>query len=376
MKILLHIPLSTYSGYGNDGIGLTQALLRAGVDVYLMPNAVQAPLPREVAELLTKPLQAPFDMIISHVDPMALEATESLRTGTEMLVGWTMWEYSNLRNAPRRSSMRRRWKNFDALVGYDEVTRDGLAEHYKGPIIVQQGGFNPQDWQPVERDWDDPRFFFCQIGVLTERKDPFVSIAAFRDAREEDPEFAEFARLSLKTSVPGLHSKMEDVFPGLRIFYDAWPQATVRDFYQANHVLLAPSRGEGKNMPALEFMSTGGTVIATNWGGHTQWLHPDYAYPLDYSLAPVSPEFPGTLNARASVEHLKQTMLHCFHNRHEVRAKGQIASAVIPSMCSWDAVVVRLFDKIRELGSKGERLHEAFVSAQAEAAEQQTGWDF
>lgn len=376
MKVLLHIPLSPYSGYGNDGIGLTQALVHAGVDVYLMPNVVQAPLPPEVASLLTKPLQAPFDMIVTHVDPMALEASESMRQGTPLLVGWSMWEYSNLRNASRRSSMRRRWKNFDAMVAYDQVTKDGMAEHYKGPILIQQGGFNPQDWQPVERDWEDPRFYFCQIGVLNERKDPFVTIRAFADAREADPEFAEHARLMLKTSVPGLHSKMEDVFPGLRIFYDAWPQETVREFYKGSHVLVAPSRGEGKNMPALEFMSTGGTVIATNWGGHTQWLHPDYAYPLDYTLAPVSPAFPNTLNARASTDHLRDLMLHCFHNRSEVRDKGRIAASVIPSLCSWDSVVVRLMDKIRELGPNGARAYDAFISAGVEARENDKGLDF
>lgn len=369
MRVLLQVPLSPYSGYGHDGIGIARALIRAGVDVYLHPTAVQAPLPKDVTDLLTKEVRAPFDLVLIHVDPMAMNAPEHVKTSADLVVGWTMWEYSNLKNAPRRTTQRKRWKNFDAMVGYDQVTVEGLRDYYSGPLIVQQGGFWPQDWEPVERDWDDPRFFFCQIGVLNERKDPFVSIKAFAALRNEHADFAEYARLSLKTVTPGLHSKMEDVFPGLRIFYDSWPQATVKQFYQNSHVLLAPSRGEGKNMPALEFLSTGGTVIATNWGGHREWLHPDYAYPLDYTMAPVNTQFPNTFNARASVEHLKELMLHTFRNRDEARRKGEIGSMIIPQISSWDVVVRRLFEKIGDQVPGGQALLTKFYAA---GMEQQT----
>ena len=367
MRILLQIPLSSFSGYGQDGIGMARTLIRMGMDVYLNPTGVQAPLPADVAALLTKSVQAPFDLILCHVDPAGLHSTPEIKAATDMLVGWTMWEYDSLSNCPGRSKFRKEWKNFDAMVGYDQVSSDCLRDYYSGPVITQQGGFLPEDWPVAERDWDDPRFFFCQIGVLTERKDPFVSIQAFSELRNENADFAQFARLSLKTTVPGLHSKMEDVYPGLRIFYDSWPQALVKEFYRNNHVLLAPSRGEGKNMPALEFLSTGGTVIATNWGGHREWLHPDYSYALDYTLASVSESFPNVHNARASVEHMKSLMLHAFTHRDEVRHMGEIGSQVIPAMCSWEAVLTKLFEKLGET-PKGRSLTAKIAVARAEAA--------
>jgi glycosyltransferase involved in cell wall biosynthesis len=204
---------------------------------------------------------------------------------------------------------------------------------------------------------------------LSQRKDPFKSIQAFGELKNEDAEFNEYARLAMKTNIPGLHSKMEDVYPGLRILYDAWPQSTVLEFYRGSHVLLAPSKGEGKNLPALEFLSTGGTVIATNWGGHTEWLHTDYAYPLNWSEDPT-PRVPGNFNASASVEHMKELMLHTFRNRDEVRRKGYIASSVIPGMCSWDSVVVRLIERLKETGTKGEKVALAFEMANAERGAQ------
>lgn len=370
MKVLLKVPLSPYSGYGNDGIGLARAFMRAGADVTLQPTVVQSPLPEDVAMLFTKTLEAPFDLAIHHVDPMSLEASDELKRSSKVTVGWSMWETSNFLNMPTKDlrTMRKRLKNFDALVGYDQNSADGFKPYYKGPVIVQQGGFWPEDWPEIERDWHTDTFHFCMIGVLSERKNPFAAIQAFSELKNEHEDFNQFARLSLKTASPGLHSAMEDVYPGLRIFYDMWPVEVVKQFYSAQHVLLAPSRGEGKNMPALEFMSTGGTVIATDWGGHQQWLNPDYSYPLDYELVPADPRYPDTLDASASVKHLKELMLHVFRNRNEAREKGRTAAQIIPALSSWDNVVQRLLLQLKDTVDGGDELWMKAVSAQQGAS--------
>jgi glycosyltransferase involved in cell wall biosynthesis len=355
LKVLVKLPLSPYTGYGNDGIGICRALTQMGADVYIEPSTVQAPLPPDVALLLTKPVQGPFDLAIVHLDPKNLEASDGLKSVASVVIGWTMWEFTNFGNLEGRSKLRKQWKNFDAMVAYDQISADCIREYYRGPVIVQQGGFWPEDWPEVERDWDEQEFYFCMVGMLTERKDPFVAIQAFSELKHEHEDFDKHARLSLKTMVPGLHSKMEDVYPGLRVFYDVWDDETLKRFYAAQHVLLAPSRGEGKNMPALEFQSTGGVVIATNWGGHREWLSPIYSFGLNYELQPASPKYPNTLNARASVEHLKELMLHAFHNRSEMRDKGRIAASIIPTMSSWPAVFDKLFLKLKPIQG-GERL--------------------
>ena len=351
MKILIKAPFNPYSGYGNDGIGITRALCNAGLDVYLDPSHVSPPLPADVADLLTKRLEAPFDLLIHHVDPAQLGISPEARRAAHTTVGWTMWEYSSLDNLKGRSTLRKRLRTFDMLLGYDTVTSEAFAP-YLGPNTAGgtlQGGFWPEDWQPVARDWHGPRFGFCMVGQLHQRKDPFVAIQAFRDLKEEYPEEFEPAELHLKTNVPGLHKAMEQWVPKLRVHYSTWPSDVLKDFYAAQHVLLAPSRGEGKNVPALEFMSTGGAVIATNWGGHTQWLSSSYAYPLDYILAAEAPTTPECCSARASKDHLKALMLHTFRNRAEVARKADLAAQIIPSMCNWNAVIDRLFLKLNEL---------------------------
>lgn len=358
MRVLVSVPLTPYSGYGNDGLGIVRALLRWGADVYLQPEAVQAPLPAEVAALLMKPVKGPFDLAIVHLYPGSLEATDNLRLNADVVVGWTMWEWTNFKSLKGHSKFRKAWKNFDAIVAYDPVSQAAIQEHYSGPVPVVQGGFWPEDWPEVQRDFHEDKFYYCMVGMLNERKNPFAAIQAFKELKEEHEEEFEPARLSLKTMVPGLHSAMEQVWPWLRIYYDIWDDKTLKAFYASQHVLLAPSRGEGKNMPALEFQSTGGTVIATNWGGHTMWLNPDYNYALNYKLAPASEYKPDVLWAEADVAHLKELILHTFRNRDEVSQKGHTAASTVPSMSSWDSVlerfILRVSDSIDK--AKGQKL--------------------
>ena len=359
MKVLLNAPLNKFSGYGNDGIDLAKALIAAGVDLYIQPTYTAPPLPKEIAMLLTKQLDGPFDLAIQHVDPGQMVVDPMLRAASEVVVGMTMWEYTSLDNLKGRSTLRKRLKPFDALLSYDKVTQEAFDPYLpkKTARAVLQGGYNPGIWDYVERDWHGDRFGFCMVGQLHDRKDPFLAVQAFHELKTDYPDDFEGAELHLKTNIPTLHPAMEQMCPKLRIHSAVWPTEVLKKFYESQHVLLAPSRGEGKNLPALEFQTTGGAVIATNWGGMENWLSPLYAYPLDYSLAPVAPVLPNCKQARASKEHLKELMMHVYKNRDEVKQKGYLASQTLPAMCSWEAVAEKMFLKLAEiLPGKGEKL--------------------
>lgn len=362
MKVALKVPMSPYLGYGNDGIGIAQELIKYGVDVHISPGAfIDSPLPLEVALLLAKDKAHKYDLTLHHLDPDSFWINDNNFHATSGLaVGWTMWEFSNFHNAAGFKTLKERLKPFDVFLAYDQNTAECLGEVFDGEIRVLQGGFQPADWPYMERDWFDPDHFrFCMVGQLHERKDPWVALQAFNDLKEEYPEEFAGAELHLKNSLQGaLPTMMNEAYAPrkIRIYDEVWDTATVARFYSQMHVLVAPSRGEGKNLPALEFQSTGGAVIATNWGGHTQWLNPAYNYPLDYSLHPINDVYeklgPDTQNARASIEHLKELMLHVYRNRFEAKEKGKLASEVVPATSSWESVIRRMFDILGEIDPK------------------------
>lgn len=360
MKVLLSAPLVPNSGL--DGVDLALTLRYAGVDVYLDPALVQPPLPMDVAELFTKRPEPPFDLMIQHTDPGQIGITPEARRSAAITVGWTAWETSTLDNCAGRSTLKRRLRDFDLVVGYDGNTTQALDKYVATNAATVQGGYLPRKWPQQYRNWDSETLNFCLVGPLEHRKDPMVALDAFRELREEHPELK--ISLSIKTTGPGPHS-----IPGVQIFYEDWPESTMREFYRQHHILIAPSRGEGKDLPCLEMLSTGGTVIATNWGGHTGWLSSQYAYPLDYTMESLNSVHHACQWAKASKQHLKDLMLHCASHREEVARKGDLAANLIPQMCSWEKAVDRLMERVGEINERGERVLHKYRVAKSRADE-------
>lgn len=364
LKVCLKSPFSRYSGYGNDGFGLLRALHEWGCDVYPQPMWLDIPIPRDLLPLFAKELRGPFDLLVNHWDPEHLAITREAREFSRVAVAWTMWEFAGgpgrdgkgvsglVPHCGGRTSLRKRLQWYDLVLGYDPVSLDALAPYIPPKVHsgVLQGGFESDLWKKTERDWFGERFGFVMHGALNDRKAPWTAIQAFNELKFEKGAEFEGATFALHTSAPGT------LFPELnaplapqkiRIFVDSFDKETLDQFYAAGHCLLAPSRGEGKNLPALEMMATGGAVAATNFGGHAMWMNADYAYPLDYELAPTFEDKPWAAHdARVSVEHMKDVIWHIFTHRGEAREKGELAARTIPRMCDWQTVLEALFRRI------------------------------
>jgi hypothetical protein len=321
------------------------------------------PIPHDLLPLFARELRGPFDLLINHWDPEHIAISREARGMARVAVAWTMWEFAGgpgkngkpvsglVPHCGRRSTLRKRLRWYDMVLGYDQVSLDALAPYIPATVHggVLQGGFESGLWKKTERDWFGDRFGFIMHGALGSRKCPWTTIQAFNELKFEQPGF-DGATLALHTSAPGT------LFPELngplanqkvRVFIEAFDKATLDDFYAAGHCLVAPSRGEGKNLPALEFMATGGVVAATNFGGHTQWLNADYAYPLDYTLSPTFENKPWAAHdAKVGVAHLKDVLWHIYTHRSEARQKAELAARTIPRMCDWQTVLEALFRRI------------------------------
>ena len=69
--------------------------------------------------------------------------------------------------------------------------------------------------------------------------------------------------------------------------------------YRAADCFVLPTRGEGFGRPLLEAMAAGVPVIATRWGGHTDFLDDQHAYLVEVEALVEVPE-PAVARRRAS----------------------------------------------------------------------------
>lgn len=350
MRIGLKGAFNAYTGYGNDLLGIAKALDDMGHDVVPVPRDVIPGFSSQIARLFTKSVQGKYDLLLVHEDPGHLKTTPGMAAKADCIVGWSMWEKTRIDRGDVRGLGRKPLEHMDMLVAYDLVSQEAFQNHYRGlDVRVLQGGIDASQWKYVERDWSGT-FKFCMLGQLHMRKDPFVAIDAFRELRD-DGELKD-AELHLKTNVPGLHPAIQSLIPGLYVYCDSWTPAQVRKFVESNHVLLAPSKGEGKNLPALEMQLSGGVAVCTAWGGPVMWQHEDYSPKLGYELVQTAPGMKSQ-HAAASKEHLKEIMLDLYTNREKTKRMGEIASQNIRMMCDWPVVVEKFLGLVKEAQDAG-----------------------
>lgn len=363
MKVLLSTPTNTFTGYGVDGCALVRVFRQWGADVYLAPSAVHPPLPRDVAEVLTKPLPTQVDLALAHRCPqeLARSDTAGMYSAATVSLAWSMWEFDDLsmvdvidQNNCEHSfrvcaHLPQALQSFDGVLAYDEVSKTALSPYHDNTRILQ-GGVTPMEY--VERDWFGSPFRFVMAGMLGPRKNVFAAIHAFKQLREAG-ELAD-AELHLKTVGPGLPPALEEWCPGLRIHSQAWSRPRLEQFYATAQALLTTSWGEGKNIPAAEFAASGGAVALPIVGGHAQWANPEYIFPLRYSWEPYCGNARG---AKVDMESLKETMLEMYSDRGRSRNKAEIAARVLPSLLSWERVLERLQFQLPDLaGRRGQEV--------------------
>lgn len=344
-SVLLKTPLTTTTGYGNDGCSLARSFHTRGMDTVLMPNLVIPPIPMPVAMLLVKAPNLDFDYVIQHIDPQQIGLEGEKRLPGKK-IAWSMWEFTRM-DPKIAETLTERLQDFDALFVYDEVSYEAFQPHAEEagiPLKILQGGFWSEDWMrkpgDPERDWSEATpFRFVMSGALHQRKNPFAAISAYQRLLEDG--YSGKIELHLKTVTRTLHPGLEDHNPGLRIFYEMWPPTQMRHFYQQAHCVLAPSWGEGKHLPGLEAAVTGIPTIHSDFGGFRQWGSSEWSYAVPGLLDTHDGYMP---SFRVDVDALYKTMKHAVDNRSEVRRKGELASRMIPAQCDWARVTQRFLD--------------------------------
>jgi len=362
MKVLLRASFNRYSGYGNDAVDIALWLSRAGVDVYPMVTSLIGGLPQEFTDLLTKKPRMghhAYDATLQFLPPFYIRVSDGLKKNVRdhgvpkaiapIHYGWSMWEQSKLLPKDMRGHGigAHPWRLLDVMYVTTRMNIEAFKHYDKRPEYrLMPCGIDPTMFPVMKRPMTGPTRF-CMVGELHQRKDPFVAIEAFRELKQEKGDAFD-AELNLKTVTPGLHPKLSEWQPGINVIHEMWEWEKLIQWYGTQHVYLAPSRGEGNHKPPMEFMATGGTVIATNWSGPENWLHTDVAYPLDYKLMPVHGDPEGSLSARADKEHLKQLMWHVHTNRQEAIKKGMLAAEWIRQTMAWPKLIGKLIRQIED----------------------------
>jgi glycosyltransferase involved in cell wall biosynthesis len=119
----------------------------------------------------------------------------------------------------------------------------------------------------------------------------------------------------------------------------------------ASDCYISLHRSEGLGLGMLEAMSMGKPVIATNFGGNTDFMRQDNSLLVDYSLVAVKenakPYQPGWLWAEADVQQAADYMLRLVEDRAFANELGKRARESVQNQYGNDVFEKTLNDWIK-----------------------------
>lgn len=248
---------------------------------------------------------------------------------------------------------------------------DGIPEEKITSLghAVDWDGYDPAKVKPVDIV-NKKGFVFLANGDFIERKNFDLLIESYcKEFKASDD-----VCLVLKTHYGGfikpfkeaLHQRVTEMAkrwakrpPRILMCCDKIAEEEVPALYAAAHCYVLPSRGEGLGMPYLEAMASGIPVIATGWGGQTDFIsyteqsETSTGILLPYDLRPIEdvefikkcPHAVGHKWAEAELETLRQAMRWCFENRKDAADMGARARESLRH-ASWKKVALRLLGTV------------------------------
>lgn len=351
------------TGVGEACRGTLAALEHAGIPAALWPLDGRADgAPGAVPEGAGQGL--PYEVSLYHVNADMMETVQgrlprSLTTGRHR-IGYWFWELSHF---PLTYS--------DAFLHVDEVwapTRfcqqafQGIAPvevRWMPPCVV------PTEAEPADRgEWGiDPRtflfFFAFDLLSVPERKNPAGLLRAFaKVARERGRPVHLLLKLNHAETQPDYVEELQRLVTGLPVslLTGTLSREGLDGLTAACDAYVSLHRSEGLGLPLIEAMYLGKPVVATGYGGVTDFLDDETGFVVNHTLTaltkPQGPYPAGAVWAEPDVEHAASLLRSLAENPESAKPRIEAARRRIRELYAPEAAG-------RRLGCELARIHGA-----------------
>jgi len=210
-------------------------------------------------------------------------------------------------------------------------------------------------------DLDDDRFYFfygLDVASIPERKNPMAAIDAIRRLA---PHASRPVGLVLKVSQasknPEIVETLRRAAAGLpvKIIAETSSRAAMETLLASCDGLLHLHRSEGLGLLPIECMYLGKPVVATNYGGVTDFLDDQVGYPVDFDIRHLTEDhepYPaGAIWAEPRVEHAAELMASILDNPEELETKLAAAQQRVQGIYGVEAAGERFAGELRRIWS-------------------------
>lgn len=361
--------LRAESGVGEAARGYIRALQSARVDTALMDISHMTAHRLGDDSVLTQPPEsmpaAPHAINCIHVNADMLQATlnylgPNFRNGRYNIGLWA-WESQHF---PEE------WKpNFDFLdeiwVG-SQFMASAIAPHADVPVLVMPYVVDVPQLAPDRAQFgladDEYLFFFAfDFHSFLERKNPQALLRAFRQAFQPH----EPVRLVIKTmsseAQPQAMQELQSLAGDARVtfIHDTLNRNSLIRLMASCDAYVSLHRIEGFGLGMAEAMALGKPVIATAYGGNTDFMNVNNAHLIPYTLVELAqdcgPYRQGSLWADPDELAAARVMREVYTRPDQAQTLGRRARQDIAALCSIDSSTQRLTTRLRHIQQSHDR---------------------
>lgn len=355
------------SGVGQIVRGTSAALDHARIPLARVPLDADW-WARVVNGRISQPAGAPFEITLLHVNaaetPNVLRLLPVSAVASSFMIGYWFWELSHfpLAFANRFHHLNEVWApslfckaSFEALSTIPVVY---MPPHVPAPP--------PGAPRRFEFGLDDRVFYYLvtfDVFSVSERKNPFGVIEAFRKLHRGETGL--IMRINQAAHDPDLVRGLREASRGLNvaIFDEIMSRERFDGLFACADAFISLHRSEGLGLPPIEAMYLRKPVIATAYGGVTDFLDESTGFPVRYDLVSLDRDYPpypsGAVWAQPDIGAAADSMAQILSDPGEAAIRAEKAFARVTSLYGVQAAAGRFtaeIDRIlRDLGGQENR---------------------
>ena len=234
--------------------------------------------------------------------------------------------------------------------------------------MLQRYGFSNVDIvkHPISLPVEEPDFFVrsgplkilfhFDFDSFPARKNPEAAIHAFKSAfpGKEDVTLTVKARGKNDLGRRQWLAEQAAADPRIKVVDQLMTRQEVNDMTAAHDVFMSLHRSEGLGLGCAEALAAGKAVVATDYGGSTEFINEQTGYPVQWSRIDVGPDdyilAENSTWADPSVEHAATALRSIYDDPLQAREKARKGFQNLVDNHSYEAVGRRMVNILQEHG--------------------------
>lgn len=235
------------------------------------------------------------------------------------------------------------------------------------PITVVPHTFNMEEKYP-KLDIVSGRnneFYFYSIFQWLERKNPIGLLRAYlsefkadenvtlvlKTFKQNDKQGSELITKAIQTIKASMYLKD---YPRILLISSMMTRDQILALHDQCDCYVSLNRCEGFGIPLTEAMLAGNPVIATSYGGASDFLSKKVGYPVDYMMTPVAGMpwdiYTSEMNwAEPDLIQARKYMREVFGNQKAAKRKGSLAKKWVKDNLNWETIGTLMKERLERI---------------------------